>query len=47
VLFAGWDLGHDIGNPNATDDVARIRALPLPVWAIATDIDVQVVTGGD
>ena len=47
VLFAGLDLGLEPGAIGATQDVALLRALPLPIWAIAVDMDVVVTTGGD
>jgi hypothetical protein len=43
--FRGWDLGQDDG-PAATPDVAAIRTLGLPVWAIACTFVARVRTGG-
>jgi hypothetical protein len=47
VLWAGLDLGHSIGNPNAIEDVTIIRRLSSPIWAIACDLRVQVRSGGE
>jgi len=44
-VFRQWDFGLDIGNPNATEDVATIRALDARAWAIACDFDVIIQTG--
>lgn len=46
VLWRGWDLGHPVGSDYSTEDVAGIRALELPIWAIACDLAVQIKTGG-
>lgn len=46
VLWRGWDLGHPIGSDYSTEDVAGIRALEAPIWAIACDLVVQIRTGG-
>lgn len=46
VLWRGWDLGHPIGSEYSTEDVAGIRALELPIWAIACDLTVRIRTGG-
>lgn len=46
VLWRGWDLGHPIGSEYSTEDVAGIRALELPIWAIACDLAVHIRTGG-
>lgn len=43
--FRGWDLGQDDG-PAATPDVAAIRELGLPVWAIACTFVARVRSGG-
>lgn len=46
VRWQGWDLGLEYEGEGATEDVASIRALGLPVWAIACDLAVDVTTGG-
>ena len=47
AVWNGWDLGHDIGNPNSIPDVQIIRRLPAPLWAIACDMLVMIRTGGE
>lgn len=47
ALWAGLDLGHEIGNPNSIEDVAIIRRLASPLWAIACDLRVIVRSGGE
>lgn len=47
VIWAGWDLGFEIGNPASTEDVRTIRQLRMSMWAIACDLRVRVRTGGN
>ena len=44
VLWEGWDLGHELGSAYSIEDVARIRALNIPMWAIGCDIIVRIRT---
>ena len=46
AVWDGWDMGHDIGNPNSIVDVQIIRRIPAPIWAIACDIRVLIQVGG-
>jgi len=46
VLWRGWDLEHPIGSEYNTEDVAGIRELELPIWAIACDLSVRIRQGG-
>ncbi len=40
-----FDPGAGIGHPHSIEDVALIRALGQPIWAIAADIIVKVTSG--
>lgn len=44
-VFRRWDLGDDIGNPEATEDVRIIAELNARMWAIACDFDVHIQNG--
>ena len=44
VLWLGWDLGHELGSAYGIEDVARIRSLAVPMWAIACEIIVRIRT---
>jgi len=47
ATWAGLDLGHQIGNPNAIEDVTIVRRLASPIWAIACDLQVVARSGGE
>lgn len=47
ALWTGWDMGHAIDNPHSIEDVAMIRMMELPLWAIGCDLTVKVRTGGE
>jgi hypothetical protein len=46
VRWAGWDLGLEYEGEGATQDVASVQDLGLPIWAIACDLAVDIMTGG-
>ncbi len=44
VQWEGWDLGHELGSAYSIEDVGRIRAMNVPMWAIGCEIRVRVRT---
>ncbi|HOA01373.1 MAG TPA: hypothetical protein PLF11_00160 [Bacillota bacterium] len=47
ATFVSWDLGRSIGSHASVEDVAAVRALGSPVWAIACDLDITLLFGGE